>query len=142
MIGNIIRLAELLQKETLTSSERREGINLTQSMFGTTAYGHRDHTLVALRRKKIEGANDPSGAVARARHTVIGVTTGNGTTTADEAANLDGLSAGAFKFAGDLYETHQDAAGRTYYTANGKRIKNADFETAKAEYENSLSDES
>lgn len=133
MIGNIVRLAELLQKDTLTKAERREGINLTQSMFGTTAYSHRDHTLVALRRKKTDGANDPTGAVARASHHVVGVVTGNGQVSGAEAEQLDGLAAGAFVLNGDTYETKEDAAGRTFYTKNGKRIKNADFAAAQAE---------
>lgn len=134
MTGNIIRLAELLKKETLTGAERREGINLTQSMFGTTAYGHRDHTLVALRRKKIEGANDPSGTVARAerQNTVIGVNTNNGTPGSLTPAAA-ALAAGAFVLNGVSYETKQDSAGRDYYTADGKRIKNSDFAAAQAE---------
>lgn len=142
MIGNIIRLAELLKKETLTTAERREGINLTQSMFGTTAFGHRDHTLVALRRKKTDGANDPSGAVARASHHVVGVVTGNGTISGEQAEQLDSLAAGAFVLGDDTYETKTDAAGRTFYTKNGKRIKNADFAAAQVEADGAANDES
>lgn len=142
MIGNILRLAELLQKDVLTGAERREGINLTQSMFGTTAYSHRDHTLVALRRKKINGVNDPTNAIGRS--TVIGLATNSGSDTISraEAEKLDELSAGAFVLGDDTYETKTDAAGRTFYTKNGKRIKNADFAAAKAEADGAASDES
>lgn len=143
MIGNIIRLAELLQKESLTRDERREGINLTQSMFGTTAYAHRDHTLVALRRKQGNQPNDPTGAVARAAaaSTVIGVNTNSGQLAADADAQ-HAIIAGTFRLGDDLYEAHKDKAGRDYYTKNGNRIKNADYATALAEAEGAASDES
>ena len=83
MFGNVLRLAALLKKETLTPAEKREAINLAQSMFGTTAHAHGDSVITQLRKTKVSGANDPMGLVAK--HTVIGQTSGDGVITEDEA---------------------------------------------------------
>lgn len=135
MQKNVIRLAELLQKEKLTQAEKREGINLAQSMFGTTAYMHRDHVLVALRRKAVVGYNDPTNAVGRA--TTIGLTNGATMFEAPAAPNkiIDTKDASVFSVGDDNYESHVDAKGRAYFTMNGKRIKASDFAIARADAE-------
>ena len=141
MFGNVLRLAALLKKETLTPAEKREAINLAQAMFGTAAHAHGDSVLTQIRRTKINGVNDPAGLLSRDRHTVIGQTTGDGVISADEAKELDALNAGDFKLGEDLYEVKTDSAGRTYYVKNGKRVAKAEYETAKAGAEG-LSEES
>lgn len=141
MFGNVLRLAALLKKETLTPAEKREAINLAQAMFGTAAHAHGDSVLTQLRKTKIEGVNDPAGLLSRDRHTVIGQTTGDGVVSAEQAAELDGMAAGEFKLGDDLYAAKEDSTGRAYFTLNGKRVGKDKYEAAKLEAEG-LSEES
>lgn len=130
---NVKRVAELLNKDELTVSERREGINLAQAIFGSQALATLDNVRTGLRQKKVSGTNDPAGVGA----TMPGlqVVIGGGKTTPtpsnpDEAEELGELNAGEFKLGEDVYGEKTDSADRPYYTKNGKRIKKADFDAA------------
>lgn len=142
MSKNVIRLAELLQADTLTAAERREGVNLAQAMFGSQSLAQLDSVRVALRRKRISGSSDPAGLTAPGRHVVIGAGKDTPTpTSADEAEELGELAAGEFKLGDDLYAEKHDKADRPFYTLNGKRIKASDYQAAKLEAEGAAEDE-
>lgn len=138
MVNNIVRLSDLLRKDTLTSQEKREAINLAQAMFGTTSRAHGDAVLVALKRKATVGGDASPLNVPPAVHTVIGG--GNGTQLnpagdpVGSGAITDDLTKKefGFAFAGDTYKRKQDKTGRQRYYRNGKPVTEAVFATALA----------
>lgn len=127
MIQNVIRLAELLQKEKISRAEKREGINLAHAMFGSTSHAHGDRVMVAFRRKKVTNAADPLSLVRKeqATHTTIGVKPDLVPTE-----QPDDLEPGQFKYEDNIYAEATDKANRKYYTKDGKRIGKAEFEAA------------
>lgn len=131
---NVLRVAELLEKDSLTSTELHEGISLSTSMFGTQAHAHGDSVINALRASKRASASQDGATVAPATHRVIGQNTGNGQLAgSDEAEELSELSAGEFRLNDSVYGAKEDKAGRAYFVKDGKRIPKAEFEAAQVE---------
>lgn len=130
---NVLRVAELLQKDSLTREERHEGVSLAGSMFGTQARATGDSVMNTLRALPTTDAKEDAKTATPETHTVIGVRTGNGQlASAQEAEQLDELSAGEFRLGDDVYGAKQDKAGRAYFVKNGKRISTAEFDEAQA----------
>lgn len=130
---NVKRIAELLNKDVLTVSERREGINLAQAVFGSQALATLDNVRTGLRQKKVSGSNDPAGVSATMPGLQVVIGGGRNTPTPsnpDEAEQLGELNAGEFLLNGVVYGEKTDSADRPYYTKDGKRIKKADFDAA------------
>lgn len=138
MQNNILRLADLLRKDTLTSQEKREAINLAQAMFGTTARGHGDAVLVALKRKKTVGGDAYSiQATQPGAHVVHGGGHGQVLDENDQPVGgkiVDDPEAKefSFEFAGDTYKRATTKAGQQQYRRNGKVVAAAVFTTALA----------
>lgn len=121
-MNNIIRLGQLLSKETLTVKERREGVTIAQAIFGHASLDTLDSAVVTLRTKKIDGVNDISGLAGR--QIVVGAGRDSEINVEPETTQNDNHE---FIYGGSVYAEHTDSAGRIYYTRDGQRIKNADY---------------
>jgi len=110
-MDNIIKLAQMLQSETLTSKERGQGIILAQAMFGTSARAHLDTVRNELRQKPV--VNDSGEDV---------------TPPAATATEPQEFTIGENKYTAKLTKAKQ-----MQYRKNGKVISADDFEAARKE---------
>lgn len=115
----IIRLAELLQKTTLTAKERQEGIALAEAMFGYGSMQHLDHVRVALRSKKqeVKFATKLPGAFAFKKQE-------------KPVEKKVELAEGEFILDGDVYSTRLTKKGSLQYVKNGKLTSKAKYDEA------------
>lgn len=139
MKNNVVRLAELLQKNSLTIKERREGMTLAQAMFGTQAMASLDSVLVGLKSKAIVEEKDDLGN--RPDNTVKEPETPEEKQPEQQPANLETKSFG-FDLNDDVYSATQTKSGQVQYRKNGKLIKADEFEAARRESAGEPADES
>lgn len=146
------RLAELLDKKSITIAERNEAIALAQTAFGTQSLVVKNDVLNNITSKKVtqpkaaatKKADEPAEQPVDEPDQPVEVTTNDVPEASDEPKTVD-VAPGAernegapveFELGDDKYAQVIRSDGRSQYRLNGKLIAKADFEAAQKEYQN------
>lgn len=134
MIKNILRLAELAQKDILESSERHEAVTLAQAMFGTQVLEARDSVVTFFRRKGVKSSipGIPGLRTAAAVTTPAATEKVEGSEVPNAFDAVLEQEAVKFDHEGVTYKMSTAANGKKQFRAGGKLTSQAAFAEAYA----------